>query len=173
MGQDIVVPKFDRLFLFEELLNRRDSIRQFSGEKIAIEQLSRILWAAYGNKGRVVPSAGAVYPLRIYVIMRDKVYRYKETILEFIQKTDLNYYNAPLIVLVAANYTRMVQRYGKRAYRYIWIEVGQVLQNITIATMHLQLGSVVVGGFRDGKIKRLLGIPDDPICLICVGRKEE
>jgi len=172
MGERIELPEPTRSFLFEELLNRRDSVRQFQNELPTMVQLSRILWAGYGKNGRTVSSAGACYPLKIYVILESKVYQYNSSFLELVtdKVEEINYHNAPVIILIAANYEKMTKRYGKRAHRYLYIETGHVLQNIVIEAMHLELASVVVGGFRDGKIKRLLNIPHDPVCFICIGK---
>jgi SagB-type dehydrogenase family enzyme len=64
----------------EALLNRR-SIREFKDEALTLEQVSQILWAAYGIteersspsflRGglRTAPSAGGLYPLEIYLVV--------------------------------------------------------------------------------------------------------
>lgn len=77
----------------EEALNKRRSQRDYRTDEISAEDLSQILWAAYGItkpmdnpklKGglRTAPSAGATYPLEIYAIVGNVkdiepgVYRY-------------------------------------------------------------------------------------------------
>jgi hypothetical protein len=71
----------------EAALSQRRSIRTYSGDKLTIEEVSQLLWAAQGITapwgGRTAPSAGALYPLELYLVVGDVegidkgVYRYR------------------------------------------------------------------------------------------------
>ncbi len=64
----------------EEALQNRRSIREFKTDALSLNQVSQILWAAYGINEprsnptflrgglRTAPSAGALYPLDIYLV---------------------------------------------------------------------------------------------------------
>ena len=87
-------PKTDGNISVEKALTTRRSHRRFQNKAITAEQLSQILWAAYGVteprpnqpnlRGglRTAPSAGATYPLEIYAVIGNVkgiepgVYRY-------------------------------------------------------------------------------------------------
>ena len=70
----------------EEAMQNRRSIRDYQDKPITLEQLSQLLWSAQGITsewgGRTAPSAGATYPLEVYVLVRkvealnQGVYRY-------------------------------------------------------------------------------------------------
>ncbi len=60
----------------EETLALRRSIRSFIDKPIDINQLSQILWAAYGISDpyrgfKTAPSAGATFPTEIYVVVKE------------------------------------------------------------------------------------------------------
>ena len=74
-------PKTDGQVSLEQTLENRRSRRDFIDRSLSAEQLSQILWAAYGVTNpntdnpslmgglRTAPSAGAVYPFEIYAII--------------------------------------------------------------------------------------------------------
>ena len=64
-----------KMSLEESILKRR-SIRSFAPKELSLGEISQILWAAQGitekRRGlRAAPSAGALYPLEIYIIKKD------------------------------------------------------------------------------------------------------
>ncbi len=54
----------------EEALNHRRSIRSYKKGPLSLEEVSQLLWAASGRNiyRRTAPSAGATYPLEVYLV---------------------------------------------------------------------------------------------------------
>jgi len=172
----------------EECIFERESVRSFKDKVIEIEKISQILWATQGKKGhkRTVPSAGATYPLEIYVILKDKGYFYynidKHT-LELIIDEDISeklasaswnqqfISEAYLNVIICGIFARTTQRYGERGVRFVFIEVGHCAQNIHLEAVSLGLASVPIGAYEDNKVKAVLDLPKnvEPLYIIPIG----
>ena len=195
----IMLPEPQRIsnFSLEEALQKRRSRRNYSGEPISLEQLSQLLWSAYGITKepfyKTVPSAGACYPMTIYVSvvkvkgLKSGFYQYipKEHQLELISTdnfTDQIYTcgynqgclrNQAITILMSADFDKITTRYGKRAYRYTYMEAGHISQNIYLQTESLDLATVAVGAYDEETLNKILPIPnkEDIIYLMPVGKK--
>ena len=189
----------------EAILNRR-SFRDFSDESIDLKTLGQLLWAAQGVTSvvqgssrsiglRTAPSAGALYPLEIYIVVKrveglsKGIYHYhpgtevNSHSLELELEDDVNeaFANATLgqdcIKLSAVSFIitsidqRVADKYGDRAHRYCLIESGHAGQNILRQAESLGLGAVPVGAFYDDKVKKLLGTEAEPYYILNVGKK--
>ena len=189
MNINLPDPIFNGKKSLEKSILERESIRRFSDKKINFEIISQLFWSGQGKKGykRTVPSAGAIYPLELYALLKSKGfyhYNVENHSLDLEFEGDLNqklaaaswdqdFINiAPLNIVICTNFSKIQFRYGHdRGIRYALIEVGHCAQNIHLQAVALGLGSVPIGAFQDKKIKRLLKIPEeiDPIYIIPIG----
>ncbi len=183
----------------EEAVARRRSIRDFSPEAISRSQLSQILWAASGISGtssgyRTVPSAGATYPLEIFVVcgknsieeIDEGIYHYNidSQSLTLHHKGDVRLplaraalaqtfiYQAPLDIVICAEYERTTLHYGLRGERYVYMEVGHAGQNIYLQATALGLATVAVGAFHDEQVAEVLRLDKQykPLYIMPVGK---
>ena len=181
----------------EEAIQLRRSVREFGRHTLALEDVSQLLWAAQGITARggfrTAPSAGALYPLELYVVagnvegLSAGVYRYRPKTHELVHMTsgDLRrplasaalgqspVRRAPAVLVIASVYKRTMGKYGQRGRRYAHIEVGHVAQNVYLQAAARGLGTVLVGAFDDEEVQDVLGLPPDhePLGLMPVGRK--
>jgi SagB-type dehydrogenase family enzyme len=179
----------------EEALEQRRSIREFSRDGLELEDVSQLLWAAQGVTGRrgyrAAPSAGALYPLEIYVVAGDVaglspgVYRYRPEKHDLVLITDGDrrkplasaaldqgwVRRAPAVLVIAAVYERTMAKYGERGRRYVHMEVGHAAQNVYLQATARGLGTVMVGAFDDDEVREVLGLPADhePLGIMPVG----
>jgi SagB-type dehydrogenase family enzyme len=183
----------------EEAIARRRSVRDFTPEPISQSQLSQILWATQGisnTKGRyrTVPSAGATYPLEIFVVcgsngvagIDDGIYHYNidNHSLTRHYKGDVRLelagaaldqefiYEAPVDIVICAVYERTTRRYGSRGERHVHMEVGHAGQNIYLQATALGLATVAIGAFDDEQVREVLQLDKQykPLYIMPVGK---
>jgi SagB-type dehydrogenase family enzyme len=77
---------------------------------------------------------------------------------------------AGAVIVVAANYGKIKRKYTGRGERYAILEAGHVGQNVHLMCEALGLGCVMIGAFSDRKVKACLGINEDPLYVIPVGK---
>jgi SagB-type dehydrogenase family enzyme len=177
----------------EETLAKRESTRNFSSQPLTPSEISQVLWAAQGITrnwgGRATPSAGALYPLELYLVLREGLFHYAPRNHQLIRISDHNLINdlasaalgqecirgSPAIVVITAVYERIERKYGRRGERYVKIEAGHTAQSIHLQAVSLGLGSVPVGAFKDDQVQKVLNLPanHEPLYLIPLGHKRK
>jgi len=145
----------------EEAIKGRKSIRHYVDLPISNEDIEKLIWA-----GSKVPSAGGCHPLRFYII-KDKEAKDRLCHAALNQNCISEAY---AVIIICADYSKIVKRYHRRGYRYTFMEAGHVGQNISLMAVQLGLGCVMIGAFRDADVKEVLGIEEDPLYLIPIGR---
>lgn len=193
---EIPLPRKDSEFSLERAFLERRSVRQLSDDAITLSQLSQLLWSAQGvtdPRGfRTAPSAGALYPLEVYVVVGHVnglsvgLYKYQSQAHNLMRMAsddrrnqightagdqDWVGSNAVLIVFSSVD-SRTTKKYGRRGIRYIHIEVGHAAQNVLLQAQALGLGSAVVGAFDDDSVEEILGLPKNEraLYLIAIGK---
>jgi SagB-type dehydrogenase family enzyme len=180
----------------ESALQKRRSVREYRDEPLTLSDLSQLLWAAQGFTGpggaRTVPSAGALYPLEVYLVagrvndLASGIYRYRPQHHELVRVAEGDkraslaaaaldqdcVRNGAVTLVLAAVYERVTKKYGQRGVMYAHMEAGHASQNVYLQAVALNLGTVAVGAFEDEPVKKLLTLPADeqPLYLLPVGR---
>ncbi|MBD3179864.1 MAG: SagB/ThcOx family dehydrogenase [Candidatus Latescibacteria bacterium] len=204
-------PVTDGQISLEKAMEQRRSVRSYAEGPLSMEELSQLLWAAQGVTRRMerprrwfqdrkwigglrtAPSAGALYPLEVYVAagevtgLEKGLYKYLAMEHSLVRKgsEDLRgelaaaslgqsyVKDCAVDIIITAVYARVESKYGNRAEIYVPIEVGAAMQNIYLQCESLKLGTVVIGAFRDNEVEDVLDLPDRerPIAIMPVGRK--
>ena len=173
-------PAFDSSTSIEQALRQRRSIREYKDEPLTLDELSQLLWAAQGitaqPRYRTAPSAGALYPLEVYVISGDVenlpagVYRYlphehglinvaagdRRVELSRAALNQDSVREAPAVLGITAIFERTTVKYGNRGIQYVHMEVGSVAQNVYLQVESLNLGTVFIGAFHDDRVMKVL-----------------
>jgi len=188
-------PEGDGGVSLEKTLAGRRSVRSYKSDALSLAQVGQLLWAAQGQthpRGlRTAPSAGATYPLGLYVAagqvegLAPGIYRYEsgDHALILLRKADVRpdmarasygqgwAAGAPALLIITADFRRTAGRYGTRGEGYVALEAGCASQNIALEAVALGLGSVIIGAFDDAGVKAAAGLPEEeePLLYMPVG----
>ena len=187
--------------LFNAMANR-ESRRAFGPRALTVAELGAVLWAAGGEKethpgGRVPPSAGACYPLDVYVSIRsggvegisEGIYLYQPaaSALKRIAEGDFSEEiadachgqkftaKAQAAVLLAAEFERTTYKYGSRGVRYVYMDAGHAGGNMYLAAEGLGLATCAVGALSDEALKAAFRLPKEltAVYLFPVGARTQ
>lgn len=196
---DLPKPRADGGLSVERALQQRRTVRDFGHAALALRQVGQLLWSAqgitHGDGLRTAPSAGALYPLNLYLVagnvtgLAPGIYGY-EPELHRLSRVSAGDRRAELaraaleqawiarasaILVFGAIESRTTRKYGSRGIGYVYIEVGHAAQNVCLQAEALGLGAAAVGAFDDGLVAGLLGIgrQERPLYLMPVGEKAD
>jgi len=201
---------------FSRMLNERRSTRVFSNEQVKAEKILAMLWAGYGvvrdpllidkvDPQRIkawqshrfsrhtVPSAGALYPLRLHACLFRDCIRLDKGIyearfrspseVELVQRTDdpspairafaddLVMNDAQGTIIISGSFDQSAEKYTNRSALYIPLEAGHVAQNVHLAAVEQKVQTVEIGGFLEDSMRLALKLPDAywPLITILFG----
>lgn len=170
----------------EESIKQRRSLRTYSDEDITLDELSFLLWAVQGVRGktinghafRTVPSAGCRHAFETYVALfrvtsvPKGIYRYLPLSHELLHVKKIENLEEEVSTAAlgqrfagegAATFiwtalpARMEWRYGAASYKVIALDAGHVCQNLYIASASVGSGTCAVAAYDQEKADRLVG----------------
>jgi SagB-type dehydrogenase family enzyme len=164
------------------VVSTRRSERSDILRPVRVRDLATVLATSYAavprGRGlrRPVPSAGALYPLEVYVAVPAVIgvdpgvyhydpFRHRLAFLSALAFADLRSalvdpsladVTAALLVVTGVFWRSRV-KYGPRGYRFTLLEAGHLVQNALLASTDLELAALPIGGFHDVLLDRLVG----------------
>jgi SagB-type dehydrogenase family enzyme len=205
---DLPKPSLSGDVSVEEALQNRRSVRVYQDSPLTLAEISQLLWAAYGVtqpmedapdflRGglRTAPSAGALYPLEIYLVARrvtdihPGIYRYRSETHQMVSLTDqdrweglssagLNqshFETAAAAIVYSAVFERTTRKYGNRGReRYVCMDLGHSAQNVYLQACSLNIGTCAVGAFDDRTLKQVIGMTEaeEPLYIMPLGKTD-
>ncbi len=145
-----------------DLLFKRVSIRKFTQDDVDDDTLTKILEA-----GNAAPSAGNLQA-RDFVVVRDAQTKKR---LAMAALKQMFIAEAPVVIVVCANYPRSMRVYGERGKLYAEQDATAAIENILLAVTALDLGAVWVGAFDEEQVSEILELPEyvRPMAIIPIG----
>lgn len=187
----------------EEAIASRRSRRTYGDRPLDRGELGQLCWATQGitdqtDDHRAAPSAGALYPLEVYVVVGSPgvegldpgVYRYRPEGHELgrgrtgdrrseLRAATLDQEfvdDAPIDIVVCAVDERTTRKYGERGrQRFVPMEAGHAGENLYLQAEALGLATVSVGAFDDDRVRQVLEIPSTqrPLYVFPIGARSE
>lgn len=198
------VPDRDSPTSIETAIANRRSRRSFAGTPLDRADVGQLLWAAQGvtrdgmgDAYRAAPSAGATYPLVVFLeLLPDSCENLPAGLLRYepaehglgqVQDSPLrdDLVRAALgqdvveggaaTIVLAADFDRTTREYPDHGRRYVHMEAGHAAQNVQLACESRGLSCCPVGAFQDEQLHSALSLPDelDPLYLLPVGNRIE
>src|SRR4030042_3325163 len=163
-----------------EAFQLRKSQRSFSSKELTSQQLSNLLWAAYGiNRPeglRTVPAAKNWYEYYIYVLKSDGWFLYevsKHTLLKM-GNEDLRIYGgtqdfvktAPVILVYVADFDRMSNATDELRKFFSAVDLGYISQNVYLWCASEGLATIILGQVDKVKVREVLKLkPNQQVIL--------
>jgi SagB-type dehydrogenase family enzyme len=177
-------PRHQGAMSLEAALWARQSVRTLTRDSITLAEIGQLLWAAQGvnrpNGHRTAPSAGATYPLELYLVasrvsgLPAGVYHYGvaghalepvaagDRLREFVDGAVRQAWVADAAaVIVFTAVSGRAARFGARAERFVPMDVGHAAENVYLQTAALGLGTTFAGSVQDTAAARILALPAD------------
>jgi len=210
--EDVVIdlpdPKLRGNVSVEEALKNRRSVRSYSQDPMTLNEISQLLWAAFGItkplekapaflRGglRAAPSAGARYPLDLYVVARNVkdlpvgVYYYKSETHQLVQISNEDkwealsesafhqphFITAAAAIVYSAVFERCMMKYGQRGReRYVCMDLGHSAENVYLQATAMNIGTCAVGAFTNLSLKKAVGMTqeEEPLYIMPLGKIE-
>ena len=183
-------PRFNSSVSLEQAIKNRRSIRDFTDEELKIEQIGQLCWSAQGitdpNGGlRAAPSAMAIYPMQLNVVLPDGLYVYDSNDHGLIKYINMDVrpmlytasfkqqviQDSPCIFIISGSAKKVEPQLRGKGERFICLEAGHIAQNIHLQAVTLGLGAVPIGDFDPKAVARICKLAEDlePLYLVCVG----
>jgi SagB-type dehydrogenase family enzyme len=141
-------------------LKNRQSMRKFAPDKLPLQELANLLWAAFGvnrpdNGKRTAPSAVNWQEIDVYVALPEGLYLYdaKAHTLQPVLAEDMRPFagkqtfvqTAPVVLIYAADFDRMVKASEENKEFYSATDTGFISQNVYLYCASEGLATVVIG----------------------------
>lgn len=192
---DLPMPVLKGQLPLSSAIHQSKVTRNLTAQNIKLTDIAQLLWSfqgiTHGPGFRSAPSAGATYPLKIFLLQRNSLplevgcYYYNPSrhklsmsfssyneskLLAALSSEDRDaVINTNTVFLILADYNRTTFRYGSRGIQYVHLEVGHAIQNFLLQLTSLKLATWIIPDFDSQVIKQFLNTAFTPLVILPVG----
>lgn len=186
-AQDIILPAPDKTGgkPLMQALNERQSVRSFTKDDLTLNQLSGLLWAAWGynrpaDRLRTAPSSRNMQEIDVYVALKSGLYLYEAELnrLKQIHNRDIRSLcgtqefvaDAPVNLIYVADLGKMDINEGDEIndadLLSSWANTGFIAQNVYLYCASENLGCVVRGLVPKAKLAPEMGLRSNQVIIL-------
>jgi SagB-type dehydrogenase family enzyme len=164
-----------------EALSKRQTIRSISDKEISMQELSNLLWAAFGvnrpDGRRTAPSVLDYKEIDLYVLLKTGVYIYdaNSNVLLLQSHEDVRYLaeqlhsiaDAPLYVILISDLDKMGKAINFDKTSLTYADAGHISQNIYLSAVSLGLATGVRNWVNRDLISKKLQLKNAQLITLC------
>ena len=154
-----------------QALNNRMSTKQFAEQEIPLEQISNLLWAAFGinrpqSGKRTAATAVNCQDIDVYVVLENAAYVYQAKSHRLIPVVNRDVRSfaatqeyaeaAPVNLVYVSDYSRMPDRFLDKKPIYAAFHAGSISQNVYLYCASAGLGAVVRDSVDRANLREVL-----------------
>jgi SagB-type dehydrogenase family enzyme len=167
--------------LMEALMNRHSS-REFSKDRLELQTLSDLLWAANGynrpsEKKRTAPSSMNYQEIDIYLSMYNGLFLWdaEKNILQQISDKDIREItgkqdfvkDAPLNIVYVANFSKTKNGKTERQLNNSYANTGLIAENVYLYCASAGLNVIIRGFFDTQELSKAMNLGSDRQIILC------
>ncbi len=151
---------------FDRFLSGRVSVRQYDDREVSDELVHEII-----RTTRSAPSAGNLESWDVVIVTEEG----QRELLSDAALNQQHVRDAPVTLVICANYVRSMSRYQERGILYALEDASIAATYLMLAAHAAGLGSCWTGAFDDETVREILGLPPHirPVALLTVGYPKE
>lgn len=143
---------------FAELIKKRESVRGYISKEVENEKIIKVIEAA-----RLAPSACNAQPWKFVVVNEPEKVKALSRCLYDPLVSNINKFalTAPVFIVVVDERRNITSKLGEifKNQDFTSVDIGIACEHICLQARELNLGTCMMGWFRQGKVKKLLNIP--------------
>ena len=157
-----------------QALKNRKTSREFSSDKIPLQVMSNLLWAAFGinrpeSGKRTAPSAVNWQEIDIYIANADGLYLFdvKKHLMQPVLSKDIRALtgtqsfvkDAPVNLIYVADFSKLGSSSDEQKEKISWADTGFISQNVYLFCASEGLATVVLGWVDKPKLEKVMNLP--------------
>ena len=164
-----------------QALANRTSTKEFTNRSVPLEQISNLLWAAFGinrpeSGKRTAASAGNSQDIEVYLVLQKAVYVYQANEHSLIPVVNQDVRSlaatqdyarlAPINLVYVSDFSKMPEQFKAKKPVYAAFHAGSISQNVYLYCASAGLGAVVRDSIDRAGLRTTLNLREEQMIVM-------